>query len=314
MDNFHIKHLSSHRYNPFEVQWNSPREFQWNSPREFQWSSPREFQWNNKVENPWSSPVEIPWTNTREMPWAGPVEIPFGRTRDINDVSSFLWDSDRAILDGDLYNYIDPFISDANKLARIAQPEDERLRQEEEKEDLQKDRQDFREIFNKLDTAWNDLGGNRDVSAGLDTEAKISQLEAHRDAALRAHDNNLESLHNEKSSLEAQLAEATDDDQKATIEDKLQDVNNRIETEKANREETERIENEKIRQKKEEFETLKNRLYELKEEALSYTNNLEGGDNYYETGYWKEDVRLRLSEINLEIDRIEDKIRTAMIW
>ncbi|MEQ8220886.1 MAG: hypothetical protein ABRQ37_01185 [Candidatus Eremiobacterota bacterium] len=306
MDNFHIKHLSTPRYNPLE--------FQWSSPREFQWSSPREIQWNNQIENPWSAPVEMPWSNTREMPWNSPAEIPFGRTRDINDVSSFLWDSDKAILDGDLYNYIDPFISDANKLASIAQPEDERLRQEEEKEDFQKDRQDFKEIFNKLDNAWNDLGGNRDVSAGLDPEEKISQLEAHKNAALRAHDNNLESLNDEKSSLESQLAEATDDDQKATIEEKLNDVNDRIETEKANREETERIENEKIRQKKEEFETLKNRLYELREEALRYTNNLERGDNYYETGYWKEDVRLRLSEINLEIERIEDKMRTAMTW
>jgi hypothetical protein len=242
MDNFHIKHLSTPRYNPFE--------FQWNSPREFQWSSPREIQWDNQIENPWSAPVEIPWSNTREMPWSSPVEIPFGRTRDINDVSSFLWDSDKAILDGNLYNYIDPFISDANKLASIAQPEDERLRQQEEKEDLQKDRQDFKEIFNKLDTAWNDLGGNRDVSAGLAPEEKLSQLEAHKNAALRAHDNNLESLNDEKSSLEAQLAEATDDSQKATIEEKLNDVNDRIETEKANREETERIENEKIRQKK----------------------------------------------------------------
>jgi DNA repair exonuclease SbcCD ATPase subunit len=306
MNDFHIKHLSTPRYNPMEIQWNNPREIQWNNPREI--------QWDNQVETPWSSPMEIPWSSPREMPGSSPLEIPFGRTRDLDDISSFLWPSDQAILDGDLYNYIDPFISDANKLAQIAKPEDEKIRQEEEKEDIQKDRQDFREIFNKLDNTWNDLGGNRDLAAGLKPEEKISQLEAEKSYALRAHDSNLEGLNDEKNSLETQLANTTDEDEKSSISEKLEDVNNRIETEEANREETKIREDEKIRQKKEEFETLKNRLYELREEALEYTDRLENGENYYETGYWKEDVRLRLSEINLEIDRIEDRMRTAMTW
>ncbi|HPZ06838.1 MAG TPA: hypothetical protein PL110_01875 [Candidatus Eremiobacteraeota bacterium] len=233
------------------------------------------------------------------------------------EMAQYLSPIDYLMLDGSLLYELqtDPFLTDSKRLSDMAMVDEAKIRQDEEKEELERDKQEFRELFQKIDTMWtDDFGGNRDLVDAIKPEGKISELKDKKNDALRVHDSNLSDLESEKSSLESELASVTDEDEKARIQEKIKDVEAKIEAEKARKEETQKQEEEKISQKKEDFQILKDRLYDLREEVRRYNNDMENANNYYETGMWEEDIKLRLSEIKLEIESIERKMSDAMIW
>ncbi|MEQ8169290.1 MAG: hypothetical protein ABRQ38_10365 [Candidatus Eremiobacterota bacterium] len=179
----------------------------------------------------------------------------------------------------------------------------------EAKTEFEADRQEFRDLSEKLDDKWRDeLGGSWDVSEGSKVKEKVAQMEAKKEEALNNHDEKIEELKEEKSSLETKLEGTKDDQEKKKIEKKITDVDEKIEKEEANKAETERQEEEKIKEKKENLQKLKDRLYELREESIKYKEDLERSKSYEDSPYWKDDIKRKQEHINLEVLEIEREV------
>lgn len=177
------------------------------------------------------------------------------------------------------------------------------------KTELEADRQEFRDLSEQLDNKWrDDLGGSWDVSEGSKVKDKVAQMEAKKEEALKGHDDKIEELKEEKTSLEGKLEGTKDDEEKKKIEKKITQVDENIETEEAKKEETKRQEEEKIKEKKEKLQKLKDRLYGLREESIKYKEDLERSKSYEYSPYWKDDIKNKQAEINLQSEEIEREI------
>ena len=245
----------------------------------------------------------------------GAVPLPLAYNKNLTAVKN-LYEGNQGELTpitGDTGNKTAAEIAEEVKKAETERKKAEEAKRKEAlleaKTEFESDRQEFRDLSEKLDDKWRDeLGGSWDVSEGSKVKEKVAQMEAKKEEALKGHDDKIEELKDEKSSLETKLEGTKDDEEKNKIEKKITDVDEKIEKEEAKKAETERQEEEKIKEKKEKLQKLKDRIYELREESIKYKEDLERSKSYEDSPYWKDDIKRKQGEINLQVEEIEREV------